>query len=323
MTADRPEALAAALARVLGGAEVGALEHLSGGASRETWSFTASSGHGAPRTLIVQLQRPGSERDVEVEASLLQVARTAGVPVPEVVAASMQTEALGTPFLIVTAVAGETIPRRILRNDAFGTARAALPAQLARALAALHAVTPRAVPGLTAPDQVQQCRDALDQLGQPHPAFELGFRWLAANRPADDPPAARRTTIVHGDFRLGNFVVDERGLVAVLDWELAHIGDPMEDLGWLCIRAWRFGGALPAAGLAGYDELFDAYADASGCVVDPAVVRWWEVLGTLKWGIMGIMQVSAHLTGTSRSHELAVIGRRVCENEHDLLVLLG
>ena len=110
----------------------------------------------------------------------------------------------------------------------------------------------------------------------------------------------------------------------MLDWELAHVGDPMEDLGWLCVKAWRFGvAAARGRRRARTRQLFDAYAAASGRPVDPAVVRWWEVLGTLKWGIMCIMQASAHLSGAARSHELAAIGRRVCENEHDLLLLLA
>jgi len=127
---------------------------------------------------------------------------------------------------------------------------------------------------------------------------------------------------VHGDFRLGNLMVDSDGLAAVLDWELAHIGDPMEDLGWLCVKAWRFGSRKPVAGTGEYAPFFAAYAAASGDAVDADVVRWWEVLGTLKWGIMCIMQAQAHLTGAARSHELAAIGRRVCENEHDLFLAL-
>jgi aminoglycoside phosphotransferase (APT) family kinase protein len=220
--------------------------------------------------------------------------------------------------MVVRRVPGETIARKILRDDQYTEARAALPGQLGRALAALHRLPVDTVPQLLRVDQVQQYREVLDLTGQPHPTFELAFRWLAERRP---PPAGE--AIVHGDFRLGNVIVDDQGLAAVLDWELAHVGDPMEDLGWLCVKAWRFGGRAPVAGLGEYDDLFDAYSEASGRRVDPVVVRWWEVLGTLKWGIMCIMQANAHLTGASRSHELAAIGRRVCENEYDLLALMG
>jgi aminoglycoside phosphotransferase (APT) family kinase protein len=157
----------------------------------------------------------------------------------------------------------------------------------------------------------------LDTLGQPHPAFELAFRWLEQHR-----PASPRQAIVHGDFRLGNIIVGDDGLRAVLDWELAHLGDPMEDLGWLCVKAWRFGSSKPVAGVGDRAELFAAYEAAGGGTVDPAAAHWWEVLGTLKWGIMCILQCSAHLSGLSRSHELAAIGRRVCENEHDLFLAL-
>ena len=113
-----------------------------------------------------------------------------------------------------------------------------------------------------------------------------------------------------------------RSLAAVLDWELAHVGDPMEDLGWLSVKAWRFGGDKPVAGLGDYDELFDVYERESGRPVDRAVARWWEVLGTLKWGVICILQASSHTRGFSRSVELAAIGRRVCENEYDLLEML-
>ncbi len=219
--------------------------------------------------------------------------------------------------MILTRVAGETTPRKLLRDERFERARTLLPLQLAAALARIHTIDPATIPGLAETDQVQQYRQALDELGQPHPTFELALRWLDANR----PPATGRV-VVHGDFRLGNFIVGDVGLLAVLDWELVHLGDPMEDLGWLCVKSWRFGSPLPAAGLAEYAQLFQAYEAAGGCTVDPAIVHWWEVLGTLKWGIMCIAQANAHLTGATRSHELAAVGRRVCENEHDLFLAL-
>jgi aminoglycoside phosphotransferase (APT) family kinase protein len=304
--------LAAQLATVLGVSEITDLVRLSGGASRETWRFEAD---GSPR--ILQRQRSGDIRDMAVEVAALRAAAGGGVPVARVIAAGDASSALEASFMVLTAVDGETIARKILRDDEYSEARRLLPAQLGVALAHLHAIDPATVPGLPAPDQLQQYREVLDLSGQPHPAFELAFRWLETHR-----PPATRTCLVHGDFRLGNIIVGEDGLRAVLDWELAHLGDPMEDLGWLCVKAWRFGSAAPVAGVGGYEQLFEAYAGAAGAAVDPDVVRWWEVLGTLKWGIMCIMQASAHLTGMARSHELAAIGRRVCENEHDLFLAL-
>jgi hypothetical protein len=189
--------------------------------------------------------------------------------------------------------------------------------QAGAALAAVHRIRPADVPGLAEFDPIERYRDALDQLGEPHPAIELGLRWLTANRPR---PVGHG--VVHGDFRLGNWLVARDGLGAVLDWELAHVGDPAEDLGWMCVRAWRFGGAGEAAGLGGVDELLDAYREAGGAAIDVATLRWWQALGTLAWGVMCIMQGARHRLGFTRSVELATIGRRVAENEHDLLALL-
>jgi aminoglycoside phosphotransferase (APT) family kinase protein len=304
------------------GAEVTGLRRLSGGASRETWSIDAARGDGRPVPLILQRDRPGAVRTgggMGTEVALLRAARAAGVPVADVITAHTDgpTSPLGAPFMVVERLEGETIARRILRDDEFAAGRPRLAAQCGRALAAVHAIPTGAVPGLVEQDQVAQYREVLDTLGEPHPAFELGFRWLDANRP---PPT--RKAVVHGDFRLGNLMVGPDGLRGVLDWELAHLGDAMEDLGWLCVKAWRFGGAKPVGGVGDYADLYDAYAAAAGVPVDPDVVRWWEVLGTLKWGVMCIMQASSHLLGMSRSVELATIGRRVCENEHDLLLLL-
>ena len=175
------------------------------------------------------------------------------------------------------------------------------------------------MPGLERPDPLPTWRAMLDGLGQPHPAFELAA--AVATRPPAAERGARR--IVHGDFRNGNLIVGPEGVRAVLDWELAHVGDPMEDLGWLCVKAWRFGVDDSRVGGFGDEaDLFAAYESAGGGPVDPAVVRWWEVLGTLKWGIMCIVQAMTHLSGATRSVELAAIGRRVCENEWDLLELV-
>lgn len=311
--------LSEALARVIGATDVAELTRLSGGASRETWCFEADG-----RRLVLQRQRSGDVRDMGVEAAVLRAAFEAGVRVPELVASGSHTDPdnpLQASFMVLEHVEGETIARKILRDERFEGTRDVLVRDMARALAALHTVDPSPIAGLPSIDQVAQYRATLDdlnsRLGQAHPTFELAFRWLEANR-----PTSTRRTLVHGDFRLGNVMVDETGLRAVLDWELAHVGDPMEDLGWLCVRAWRFGSPHPVAGVGDYDTLIDEYREASGLDVDRDVIRWWEVLGTLKWGIMCMLQTSAHLTGMSRSHELAAIGRRVCENEYDLFLAL-
>lgn len=295
--------------------EVTDLRRLTGGASRETWSFT-----GGGERFILQRERAGSPRAgaMALEGDLLRAAEAHGVPVAGVVAAGAADPVFGAGYLVSRFVTGESIARKILRDDEFAAARPELAAQCGRALAAVHSIPVDAVGGLVASDQVAQYREVLDTFGDAVPAFELAFRWLDDHRPVGTGQA-----VVHGDFRVGNLLVGPDGLRAVVDWELAHLGDPMEDLGWLCVRAWRFGGPLPVGGVGSYDQLFDAYEAASGRPVDADVVRWWEVLGTLKWGIMCIMQARAHLDGHSRSVELAAIGRRVCENEHDLLVLLA
>jgi aminoglycoside phosphotransferase (APT) family kinase protein len=146
----------------------------------------------------------------------------------------------------------------------------------------------------------------------------LAFKWLDEHRPT----ASNRTAVVHGDFRLGNVIVDASGLRAVIDWELAHLGDPIEDLGWMCVPAWRFGSRLPAAGVGTREQLLAAYAEQSGVDVDPETLRWWEVSGILRWGMICVTQAFTHTSGIVRSHELAAIGRRVCENEHDLFLAL-
>jgi aminoglycoside phosphotransferase (APT) family kinase protein len=309
--------LAAGLSRLLGG-RVEELHRLSGGASRETWSFVAVGDDGSRRRLVLRRDPPGASREgMGKEAALLRAAAKGGVPVPEVVVASDDPEVLGSSFLIMEHIDGETIPRRVLREEEFRAVRPLLAWQCGEILARLHAIDPVSVTGLVEQDPLVEYRRVLDEFAEPHPAFELAFRWLNANRPAPGPPA-----IVHGDFRHGNLIIGPDGVRAVLDWELAHLGDPMEDLGWLVTKAWRFGVDLPVGGFGTYDELLAGYADAGGRPVTPQVLRWWEVLGSLKWGIICIMQAMAHLTGAVRSVELAAIGRRVCENEWDLLELL-
>jgi len=312
------EELAERLGRALGGTVHG-LRRLSGGASRVTSAFELEADDGVARPLILQMDRgDSSQRDrARMEAALLRAAAAAGVPVPAVVALGDGSE-LGAGWLVVERLEGETIPRKVLRDDEWAAARVALTADAGRALAAIHTVEPGAIEGLPRADPLGDPLPLLDALGEVRPALELGVRWLAAHR----PPSGPRVT-VHGDYRMGNFLVGPDGLRGVLDWELAHTGDPAEDVGWLCAPAWRFGGSGEVGGFGTLADLLASYVGAGGEAMTPARVHWWQVYATVKWATICALQTSAHLSGATRSVELAAIGRRVCESEWDLLTLLG
>ena len=286
------------------------LRPLPGGASQETWSFNAAEADGRCRPLILRRRvRPPVMPPVP-EAALLRAAAGAGVPVPVVV--------LEEPYLVVERVEGEGNPRRLLRDDAWAAVRPQLVAQCGEALARIHQIPLTSVAGLPEPDPVEAWRDVLDASGHPHPAFELALRWLEERRP---PPAGR--VVVHGDFRNGNFIVGPDGLAAVIDWELAHVGDPLSDLAWLCQKAWRYGAPAPVGGFGKIEDLLAAYQEAGGVEVDREALRWWEVQATLRWGIVCIALVQTHLSGEFPSMEQAAIGRRACETEWDLLELIA
>jgi aminoglycoside phosphotransferase (APT) family kinase protein len=321
-----PEALAPRLAGVLetalgAGTTIDNLRALTGGASRTTWAFDAVTGE-QRRSLILRTGPPDDvHAGMELEARSQAAAATAGAPVPHILVADDSPAALGNPFLICDEIKGETIVRRIQRqlDRADGQAgRAGLLRQCARALAAIHRADAHD-PGLTDEDQLIEWRARLDAMGDTTATFEWGFRWLAARRPQPSP-----TVLVHGDFRMGNLIVDGSDLAAVLDWELVHVGQAYEDLAWFCIRAWRFGApaSLGAGGLGSVESFLVAYEEASGATVDRVAFHWWMVLATLRWGVICRHQAERHLSGQVRSVELAAIGRRVCETEWDLLGLL-
>jgi aminoglycoside phosphotransferase (APT) family kinase protein len=319
-----PARLEQAVARHLGAdVRIEGLRRLSGGASRETWSFDAVPVDGGAARALVLRRDPGADAGLggrQAEFDLLQAAEPAGVPVPAARFMLESDDELGTGF-VMDRIEGETIPRKILRDDAYAVARPRLARQCGEILARLHTLGPgvAALPTLGAEGSIEQYRAILDGFGEPHPAFELGLRWLYEHALAET-----KTTLVHGDFRNGNLIVGPDGVRAVLDWELAHYGDPMEDLGWLCVKSWRFGVVdKPVGGFGDYDDLFAAYEQAAGVPVDPDAVHFWVVFGTLKWGVICEMQAYAHLQGFVRSVEQATIGRRVAEMEWDLLELIG
>jgi len=356
------EALEAFLRRRGGGRErVAELRELSGGASCRVYSFelydgtgfgaedstpaAADSGPAAasvgdaapPRRLVLRLDAAGppvqgTRRD---EYELLAVAARAGVTVPAVHAFGDASEGLGGEFFVMDLVAGQALARRLLRDPGHGETRRTLPARLGVELARLHAVDPagqqrlaflgqRMPPGEDprrfALAEVDRYRGILDAWADdhPYPLLRLTGRWLARHA-----PAAARAALVHGDFRVGNVMFDERGLTAVLDWELAHVGDPVEDLGWFCVRAWRFGNDhLAAGGLCSREELIRFYEQAGGVPVDRAALAWWELFGNWKWAIICRMQAERARAGRVLDLELAAIGRRVAETEQEILALL-
>ena len=251
------ERLAPSLRPSIGPVSVEGLTRLSGGASKETWAFDAVAADGTRTGLILRRDppgRPGEPGALDREAAALGLAHDAGLPVPEVLLHSAGP-VLGTAGMVMRRVDGETIARKILRDDAYAQAREVLPGQLGQFAARLHALElPAALPQ---PDPVATLRQQLDSFGQPSQVFGLALAELERQQ-----PPAREPVIVHGDFRLGNLIAGPEGLRAVLDWELTHAGSPAEDLGWLCVKAWRFGVEPPVAGMGSREELLAAYRAA-------------------------------------------------------------
>ncbi|MGN6790843.1 MAG: phosphotransferase family protein [Streptosporangiaceae bacterium] len=312
--------LACALAPWVGRrpARIEGLTRMSGGASREIWSFDAVDQDGARTELVLRRDPPGRPSEpgaIEREARALSLADAAGLAVPELLFTS-DGPGLGAAGMVMRRVPGETIARRILRDDQYSRARSALVGQLGDFAARLHAV--ELPEGFPRPDPLADLQATLAGLGEHSPVFDLAIEKLAT-----DEPRRRDPVLLHGDLRLGNVIVGPEGLRAVLDWELTHLGNPAEDLGWLCVKAWRFGAEAPVAGVGTREELLAAYLAAGGADISLDELRWWEVLGTLRWGVICMTQAQAHLSGAHRSVELAAIGRRVCEQEWDLLLLLA
>jgi aminoglycoside phosphotransferase (APT) family kinase protein len=323
--------LASAAARYFGApVTIEGLRRDSGGASRQTWSFDAVAGsqrHG----LILRRDPPiaGAKGERERSAALdratefavLQAAFQAGVRAPEALFELTPADGLGEAF-VMRRVGGTAIARKLLRDPPYARARTRIASQLGEILARIHGVDPATLPPLDrreAADHVASLRRLLDTLGYAAPMFELALTWLDRRK----PPPSGRPTLVHGDYRTGNYLADETGVTAILDWEGAHLGDPVEDLGWVCVKSWRFGAVdKPAGGFGSRDELWLAYERAGGAKVDAARAHWWEVFGTVRWGIICHTQAWKHLSGAQKSMEMASIGRRAVETEVDLLQLL-
>lgn len=309
---------------VPGGGTVTACRRLSGGASQETWAFTVAGAAGAEDFILRRAPEgnwlPGLAIALETEAELMSRAGASGVPSPGVRHVLAPGDGLGRGF-VMGFVAGETLGQRIVKDAAFADIRPRLAGQCGAILARIHGVPAGDIADLRrldAGNQVDELARMYRAGGQVRPVFDLAFRWLGGHLPPPAPPV-----LVHGDFRNGNLIFGSEGIRAVLDWELAHLGDPMEDLGWICVASWRFGAIdLPVGGFGRREDLFAAYEAASGRPVDAGAVRFWEVLGTLRWGLICNESGTRFAAGLDRSVERAIIGRRASETEIDLLHLL-
>jgi aminoglycoside phosphotransferase (APT) family kinase protein len=287
---------------------VDSMRLLPGGASKEAWAVDA----GGERLLVRRASGGVIHRDtltLEQEFAVLEAAHAAGVKVPAPVA--YLGELGGREAFAMERVEGETIGRRIVRDPPTGLAE-----QMAEELACIHGIEPSDF--LPRGDVIARFYEELDSVGEPHPAIEYGLAWVRERL-----PRSREPTFVHGDFRLGNLAVDGRGIVAVLDWEFAHVGDPVEDVAWPLVRAWRFGADDRRLGGVGAVEPYLArYCELTGRDVSPAELDVWEVLGNVKWAIGCLTQCRRHLNGQERSVEYAVLGRMAAEMEYELLDLI-
>jgi aminoglycoside phosphotransferase (APT) family kinase protein len=292
------------------GLRVASMHLLPGGASKEAWAVDADGSR-----LLVRRAGGGvihaATLSLEQEFQVLQAAASAGVRVPRPIA--YLGELGGREAFAMERVEGETIGRRIVRDPPAG-----VEVQLAEELAKIHAIPEEQLPFLRSGDVLGRFEHELDLVGEPHPAIEYGLWWLRAHRPEPLPDV-----VSHGDFRIGNIVVSERGLEALLDWEFAHLSDPREDLAWPIVRAWRFGADERRLGGVGELEPYlQRYAELTGRAVPEEELYWWEVLGNVKWAVGCLNQSRRHLTGLDRSVEYAVLGRMAAEMEYELLHLI-
>jgi aminoglycoside phosphotransferase (APT) family kinase protein len=292
------------------GRRIDSMRLLPGGASKEAWAVDADASQ-----LLVRRAGGGVIHEatlpLEQEFQVLEAAAEAGVKVPRPIA--YLGELGGREAFAMERVEGETIGRRIVRG-----APAGLDVQLAEELAKIHAIAPERLPFLRSGDVLERFENELDLVGDPHPALEYGLWWLRGRRPPPLPDV-----VSHGDFRIGNVAVSERGLESLLDWEFAHLSDPREDLAWPLVRAWRFGvDERRLGGVGDVEPYLMRYAELTGRAISADELYWWEVLGNVKWAVGCLNQCRRHLSGVDRSVEYAVLGRIAAEMEYELLHLI-
>ncbi|NNC72895.1 MAG: phosphotransferase family protein [Sphingomonadaceae bacterium] len=323
--AEFADKLTAFCADRFGEGELSGLNRLSGGASMESWAFDYGGREMVLRRLPEEMAERGGDADpltaisLETQAELIELARGRGVTAPEVLAVIEERNDFCKGFVMVRAV-GETLPHKILGNPDFASAEARLTEQCARELAAIHAIDPADLPGeikqvtpeMLLAEQEQSYREVEAAI----PIYDYAFHWLESEIPTPAEPK-----LLHADYRMGNLMIDADGISAVLDWELAHLGDPMEDLSYICTPSWRFGHYEKTAG--GFDSaenLIAAYEKASGSSVERSRFDWWLLYNTLWWGIACLRMGHSYRDGTAHTLERTIIGRRASEVEIDLLL---
>jgi aminoglycoside phosphotransferase (APT) family kinase protein len=315
MIADVREALQPALSELFGReVEISEPMLLAGGASKEAWAVDADGERLLVRRAAASVihRHTLSLRD---ELAVLEAAHEAGVKAPRPYGYIPDLE--GREAFVMERLEGETIGRRIVQKEELARAREVLPVQMAEELAKIHAIHAERVSFLPQ-SRLEQMADELEEVDEPHAAIELGLLWLRENR-----PPARPLVFTHGDYRIGNLVVGGGGLVGVLDWEFAHLDDPVRDLAFSLVRAWRFG--VPEKRLGGVGDVepyLERYNELTGLDVRPAELDYWELAGNVAWATGCLTQMQRHLTGQDRSVELAILGRLGAEVEYEICHLL-
>ncbi len=283
--------LEAYLTRTGGGpVRVENLVHIPGGASRETYGFEAVQADGARRGLILRRDPVGSLIDTDREVEFLAYRSFHGrVPVPEPLVLEPQGAELGRPFFLMQRMDGGIVASPV-QADPYGAHASALGEAFFSALGTIAATSLEGLPiaaALPAPAPDAAWRAALDEWAgvifrderHPQPIVRAAIRRLYAN----PPPPAQRIAVVHGDYRSGNFLHDgQGGLLALLDWEMAHLGDPLEDLAWAFDPLWGHSDETRVAGLMAPEAAIAAWEAASGLRVDPAAFAWWRLFAAVK-----------------------------------------
>lgn len=313
---DLAEPLSAFMSRTAGPGALSGLSRLSGGANMESWAFDwAGEGYVLRRAPSVDYMA-GRPYGHAVEAALVRAAHAGGVRAPEVVGVLADGDGMGTGY-VMRRITAEVSPAKILAAPP-----SPLVADLGRELARIHALPraaiPEGIPVMDTAEALAELKARFLSYGGDRPVIALAIKWCE-----DHLPASAEPVLVHGDYRMGNVMVDADGLAAVLDWELAHLGDAHEDLAFGCMTVWRFGQLdRPAFGVGSLEEYFAAYEAAGGRSVDRGRFRFWLVYRTLWWALGCLQMGQAWRSGADTTVERVVVGRRTAEQELDLVRLL-